>query len=478
MGGNLRIVFFALAALVLAWVVLDSGEKSEQLSALPALPPSATPTAFLAFNPVQNPGIPEGPFVIPDVIRTKPALTTAAPDAASAQTSETASFETPFPDLVAALVPSASVVPEPTVASTRTPAEEDPAVQALRELQGQSPDDQGSLVGGVRNPRPRSNSPVQLPVTPTGTPEPTPTPGLPRVGGVATGYTMLYLMHPKARFTVERQVEAMIKANLDEVYLGVLADGTFSIDFDYLDTVVRRLAADDRAITLVLYFSNGSAMRNYDRTPINAGFNLIPPDAFRALIEFDNATRLQFQQMVSRAIPTFELNRMLNPRSSNIAIVMLEDNLDQDSYRAMRDLAAGVLGDRAEVVRNPCPGCFDGNDAFTTDPIESHDPGAVQALPARDGFSLDGSGYELPGDFPNQQLTLDTVRQIKTMAISRGIRYFGLWRKQRQGLGDTLIHPSNRNYEVASDAQLQVEIELLRWGLEVLNPQPEPEAEQ
>ncbi|MBN8549847.1 MAG: hypothetical protein J0M12_11080 [Deltaproteobacteria bacterium] len=465
----MRIVVLVALASVLAWVFFGNERSPEEGGSSPMPPYSALPTAspvpariedaFPSGSPVfpthaairNSTGFPEGGEVTLD-------------SGVEAAETKAAATSTPLPTLVATETPTA----QPT-------ASEDPAIEALRELQTPTPDD--GLLSGARNSKPGAPTSFLQP-TPTVNADPTATPALPRVGGMATGYTMLYLMHPRARLTVERQIEAMLKANLNEVYLGAMVDGTFSLDYDYLESVIRRLSADNRTLTLVLYFANGSAMRSYDRTPINVGFNLIPPDAFRAMIEFDDPTRRQFQQMVSRAIPSYELNRALNPRSTNIAIMMLEDNLDQDSYRAMRDLARGVLGDRAEIIRNPCPGCYQGNDAYSAEATESHDPDAVQGLLSRDGFSLDGSGYELPGDPPNQQLSQDAVRQLKTIAISRGLRYFGLWRKQRQGLGDTLIHPNVRNYEVPSDAQVQSEVDLLRWGLDLLTPTPEPDSEE
>lgn len=329
---------------------------------------------------------------------------------------------------------------------------------------------------GVRNPR-EPESPRVIEPTPTISPTPTatPTPTLSRVGGIPTGYTMLYLMHPKARPAVERQIEALIRANLQEIYLGALVDGTFGLDFEYLQNVIRRLATGDHAITLVLFFSNGSAMRDYNRTAASVAFNLVPPDAFRLLIQFDEGTRLQFQQMVSRAIPAFDLNTALNPASRNIAIPMLEDNLDVTSYQSMRELMTAVLRGRADIMRNPCPGCATGNDSNSLgDGVESHNPGGLAALTLRDGFSLDGSGYELPGDAPNQQLSLDSVRDLKAFAGAASLRYFGLWRKQRQGLGTTLIDPDARTYEVPTDEQLLIEVDLLRWGLESLFPTATP----
>lgn len=385
----------------------------------------------------------------------------------------------PTPTPVYDITPLALPTETPEPRRTPTPSEnEDPAVAALRELQNQDTPD-NSLIGGVKSSRPSSSAPLLIP-TVTPAQSPTPTPALPRVGGQATGYTMLYLMHPRARLTVERQIEAMLEANLEENYLGVLADGTFSLDFPYLENVVRRLNTDGRSLLLVLYFSNGSAMRNYDTTESNkVPFNLAPPDAFRLLIQYDAATRAQFQTMVSRALPVFQLNRSLNPRNGNIAIVMLEDNLDSESYREMRDLMRAVVGPHASITRNPCPGCAPGNDADPQgDALETHSPEAIETLGIRDGFSLDGTGYELSGDAPGEQTPLERVRQLKTFALSQGIRYFGLWRKQRQGLGTTLINPDERDYEIPTDAQLQQEVELLRWGLDVLSPTPEPTPEE
>jgi hypothetical protein len=382
--------------------------------------------------------------------------------------------QTQIAQMVASLAPSPTPhLGSPTVTPQPT-ATENAAIAALRELQNQ-PGGQGSLLGGIKDSKPSSPTQSRPPPTATINLTPTATPPLPRVGGMPTGYTMLYFMHPRSRLTVERQLEAMERANLNEVYLGAMVDGTFGLDFGYLDAVIRRLNTDDRIVTLVLYFSNGSAMRDYDKTNSPVAFNLAPPDIFRLLIQFDPGTREKFQQMVSRAIPAYELNAALNPRNTNLAIVMLEDNLDQDSYRSMRELAASVLHGRAEIIRNACPGCATGNDPNPLgDAIESHDPRAIPSLTIRDGYSMDGTGYELPGDPPGQQLSINSVHELKSLAISEQIRYFGLWRKQRQGLGSTLIDPSDRTYEVPTDQQFQIEVDLLRWGLEQATPTPEP----
>ncbi len=289
----------------------------------------------------------------------------------------------------------------------------------------------------------------------------------PRVVGQARGYQMLYLMHPNARATVERQVQAMLDSNVTEPYLGVLTDGTFGKDYAYLNGIVKRLSVEGRALTLALYLSNGSTQRTYKELPIVAGFNSIDPLQFRDKIQRDLHLRDQFSAMAKEARPTFELNRSLNPNAKNIAIVMLEDNLDSASYASMRALALKELSGIAQIVRNPCPGCTDGSDGNSLgDPVELHDPLQLTTLRANDGFALDGIGYGFGSDLGGNVLSLDQVKQLLTLAKARGLNYFGLWRAERQGRGAVgKVHPDQRVYEVPTPEQVNAEIELLRYGL-------------
>jgi hypothetical protein len=149
---------------------------------------------------------------------------------------------------------------------------------------------------------------------------------------------------------------------------------------------------------------------------------------------------------------------------------MLEDNLDVTSYSEMRGLAKRVLPATVEYMRNPCPRCWDGND---TDPLgdslEVHDPDLIGRLNRRDGFNLDGFGYSFPSEGATSQLSFDQVKNLLSIAAQRQIRFFGLWRAQRQGIGvQGMIDPDQREYEVPTEQMQQSEIELLREGLDVV----------
>lgn len=288
--------------------------------------------------------------------------------------------------------------------------------------------------------------------------------------GQARGYTMLYMMHPNARATAEQQFKTLIASDVLDIYLSVLTDGTFGKDFSYLQSKLSQLNAEKRWITLHLFLTNGPTMRVYDSTPITAGFNRISPDSFRRLIQYDSNIRNRFIQMVREVKPIFEFNRSLNEKNRNIATVMLEDNLDSDSYRAMRELAESELGDLVKFYRNPCEGCYDGNDSNSLgDPIEAHLPQQIPQLSFRDGFSLDGVSYnfELSNNDRQKGMEINQLEDLIIESQKQKIQYFGLWRQERQGLyGNGNPHPDERVYEVPTAEQSRMEESLLNFGLD------------
>ena len=210
-------------------------------------------------------------------------------------------------------------------------------------------------------------------------------------------------------------------------------------------------------------------MRTYDTTPIRTAFSRMSPDEFRDRIRFDPTVRSQFQSLARRAQQVFSLNRQANPANTNIAVVQLEDNLDDDSYIAARNLAKDVLAPDVRLVRNPCFGCWDGNDTDGHgDGREFHNPGEL-AVFGGTGFTLDGTGFHHSfesGSGPNSE----SVKGLLQQSLQKGVRYFGLWRRDRQGLqSGTSVHPNERNYAVPSRQQIDAEIELLRYGLREVN---------
>lgn len=292
--------------------------------------------------------------------------------------------------------------------------------------------------------------------------------GVPRwVDGQARGYTILSLMQPEARASAEAMIENLLASRLRSVYLGVLVDGTFGWSPGYLTDVVRRLNSDGRTLTLVLYIVNGATMRNHESTVIDAAFTQVNPLIFRDLIRFDPSTRGEFIALASRIRPVLQLNKGLNSENRNITMVMLEDNLDRESYRATRDLATNILSGVSEVGRNPCLGCFEGNDTSVgPEPLEVHQLDELRLLRPGDGYSLDGLGYYFSTDSDQRGLDEATMHTLLDATRDAGIAYIGLWRFDRQGLGaDKRERPDERSYAIPTPTQLEKERELLRYGL-------------
>ncbi|MGI6525457.1 MAG: hypothetical protein ACOX2O_09265 [Bdellovibrionota bacterium] len=389
----------------------------------------------------------------------------AVKDSLDAARSELALEDSMPPSSVPTSLPSPSVedgVSDPIL------NEED--LNELRESGAIIEDSDYGLIPGIMSKKTPSNTTTKISIVEPTKPEPTPTPkdeAAPLYTGQARGYAMLYLMQPNARRTVAAELQTLLDSGIREIFLGVLADGTFGKDFEYLKRVLQIFSERGRIITLALYLSNGSTMRKHDRTTIDAGFNMVSPRDFRSLIRYDSETRNKFAEMVKEVKPVFDFNTSLNARNKNIAIVMLEDNLDVVSYLAMRSIAETHLDKNVQFVRNPCPNCYAGNDAEGAgDPIELHHSDDIGALSKGDGLTLDGQSYYFPWE-NGAGLSVDDVKLLQKTAYSRGLNYFALWRFQRQGIyaQGIPIHPNDRNYEIPTTDQIEIEKEILRDGL-------------
>jgi hypothetical protein len=304
---------------------------------------------------------------------------------------------------------------------------------------------------------------------PLNTPATTPTNLRPWREGQARGYTMLYAMQPEARAVVEAQVSALLAARVREPYIGVLIDGSFGRDFTYLKEIIGRLSTDERALTLVLYLSNGPHMRKGRDSFSEALFAKIDPIEFRSRIRREALLQNQFQAEAVQAREIFKHSLSVNPANSNIAIVMLEDNLEVASYRAMRDLATKHIGDVADFIRNPCVGCYEGNDdVLLGNAREEHTVSRFPILRGGDAFSLDGVGFQYPNSRGSSGVSASQLESLMMSAIDRKLRYFGLWRHAWQGVEEGISgfsQASTRNYVSSTSEELEYEIDVLRMGL-------------
>jgi hypothetical protein len=333
------------------------------------------------------------------------------------------------------------------------------------------------LVGGVRSNTSQTSNSSSSTIASTSTAQPTATPEQEELlFGQVRGYELFYLMQPEARAIVERQIQALIDSRLSDVYLGVLVDGSFGRDFVYLRQVLDRLHAAGRQITLAIYAVNGPSMRRYENTQVVSPYTRIEPRRFRELIKSDQGIRKIFRDQLAELRPVLEYNLQLNSKNSNILVVMLEDNLDAASYLAMRELAQAEIGTLAEYMRNPCLGCYSGNDSNSFgDHLILHDPEQISGLGPGDAFSLDGVGIKHgTSSGSSGEISPDQIRAYQRMALERGLRFFAYWDGERQGLSPgNYPAPPERNYQFPTEEEFAIETELIKDGLSsAKNPVP------
>jgi hypothetical protein len=184
--------------------------------------------------------------------------------------------------------------------------------------------------------------------------------------------------------------------------------------------------------------------------------------------------RAEFLAVVLQAKDIFTHNLSLGAGNTNLAIVMLEDNLDVFAYRSLREIAAEQLGPISGFMRNPCVGCFEGNDDDTLgDAREEHQLNRFEILKSGDAYSLDGVGFRYPdgeGSGVSQEQLINYIKD----SMRRDLRFFGLWQEAWQGVKEGVLNkrPEERIYLPSSPDQQVFEIEMLRTGLIVEEQQP------
>jgi hypothetical protein len=365
-----------------------------------------------------------------------------------------------------------TATPSPTVEADGDPS----LVSALREA-GDSQSGSGAsvTVPGTEAPTPNTDFMVGLsssansaPVV-FATPSRTIVPAGSWVYGQSRGYAMLYALQPEARAVTEANIAALLASRVREPYVGILIDGTFGRDFDYLRDTIYRLNADGRKLHLALYLSNGATQRQWRSTPIEAPFVKEDPYVFRRKIRRDVQIQAQYRVLAADARLLFQYNLQVNPEATNYAVLMLEDNLDSEAFRAMLNIATAELEGSAIIVRNPCVNC--GVDGTTNETfgnlLEEHGVGRLSALSPSEGFTLDGSGFLYPGEAGNGDLKYDELLSAMDSAYRLDLSYYGLWRENWQGVveGKTNSHPSKRSYVASTADQMEYEVRALREGL-------------
>ena len=241
----------------------------------------------------------------------------------------------------------------------------------------------------------------------------------------------------------------------------MLVDGTFSDDRDFLGEIVRTVVSRGSRLHLFLYLSNGPSQRN----PINRNRGIgpsMPPEEFRRRIISDPALQSQYQNRVQWALPLVSYALSLGAQVS--LIPMLEDNLDAAAARQMEQLTLAVIPSSMPVSlgRNPCPGCYPGNDKSVPAGIflDQHIRSLAEGVQVSNGLvTNDGTTLAFPGE--NKGIPFQDLAGIIKQAGSRNNSYV-IWHDSYQGLIDgSRLDQDLRTYAVPSESEAIMLAQLL-----------------
>jgi hypothetical protein len=256
------------------------------------------------------------------------------------------------------------------------------------------------------------------------------------VDGPPRGLSILHLSHPKARPQVEKTINLLAGLCIKRIALATLADPSFGLDITYLEGVVAKLS-EHHELHLFFYLYNGSSQRRWENSAIQGLFTEIEPRSFRQRIQREESLKAQYRDM---ALSISDLTRNAQAMGAHVYWTFgLEDNLDAKSLKAMESILRPIMPHGVTLVRNPCPGCYPGNNVDYRGFIGEHHGDSLNFSSASMVVSNDGASDDLEKLAP-------VFERVKSYG---GV--FLYWNKAWQGLdGRGYIGANERNYVVPS----------------------------
>jgi hypothetical protein len=286
--------------------------------------------------------------------------------------------------------------------------------------------------------------------------------------GPTRGLSCLHCNQPEAEAQAQTIVDLLAQSCLKNLAVNYLVDGTFSFNDNLMASHIDQLTANGRNLSLLLYLTNGATQRQYQSTLVNAFGTQLSPENFRKKILTDTTLQAQYRAIVERLVPLLSFAQQ---RNVNVYLALgLEDNLDRAAIAKLYELTLDSLPANllASFVRNPCPGCYSGNNSDI--PVgfveEIHTANSIYVKPDSI-ISNDGRDYYY-SELDEGKVPLSTLVSVRDQAASQN-SIFILWSAERQGLdpqlNGTYPVPSERDYQSPSFSEQQAIISFLRGGL-------------
>ncbi len=266
------------------------------------------------------------------------------------------------------------------------------------------------------------------------------------------GIGTLQAMVPSARPQVDDIVDLLFKSRISKPAFNVLFGG-FGENPDYLKSIMNVLNSQGRQAHFLYYLMNGPSQRRWNSTPVRSFEVLVEPKAFRHAILTNAETQ---QKIITRART---INDLCNHNTSlggvNRVTLMLEDNLDDESFQHLFNMVRPIFNSNIQIVRNPCTGAYPGNEGGVPSGCfyESHN---TENQNFSNGVSTnDGKTFKFGKESVHykEQISLSKLSKARNVA-SKQNNWFFLWNAKYQGLiSDATPDPFSRIYSVPTDAE-------------------------
>ena len=247
---------------------------------------------------------------------------------------------------------------------------------------------------------------------------------------------------------------------IDKPALNYLVDGTFGFDLPGMNHDVYRLTERGRKPHVEFYLMSGPTQRRCHSQTYGGWETKTCPEEFRNKIKYNPQTQEEYRNLYRRLTPL--IDNIFSWGGSVSVAIALEDNLDDASASKMIELLRGVMDPRVKLVRNPCPNCYQGNQAWippgVAEEVHKCDPNHFNIISGV--VSNDGSSFGFSGDGEPCPLTL--LKSTRNKAGELG-NWFFAWSAKYQGLktGGTLPPPSGRDYKTPTPPEQQTLVEFL-----------------
>lgn len=266
------------------------------------------------------------------------------------------------------------------------------------------------------------------------------------------GVSFIHGLQAEAKPQVDALKQILLKSCVKRIAANFLVDGSFGLDTQVLSDFVTDMSVFGREVHLILYLQNGSSQRRWKNTAVKGFASNIEPSRFRDMIMHDAAIRERYRAIVRSLLPVIDQAHLSG--GTIYLVVGLEDNLTSRQALEVKHIGTEALEGRFVLwVRNPCPGCYAGNDE-SSEGFDMRERHAQNTAFATSNGIITNDGFNL---------SFDELSQLKQAAFARD-NVFIAWDRARQGIPPSgeYLAPNKRLYYIPTQGEFDDLIAFLR----------------